>query len=206
MIGERLSGPRPRGIGDRLFVVRASRAGKAQQHNSTLWIRRRDTMSSPFGHRSGSTGENDEQRRSVTAKQENHHDAETTTQDLVSTSTAGGTRAATALLPALVSRFVSAGLRSRSRDSKAVLDPDSHPETPPIIELTVPDWERLCRRIVDRRPVLAAGSVSVRLSANGTARFRCSRSGVELSFSADEMAAFVAGVLTGEFRQRQLAA
>ncbi len=98
------------------------------------------------------------------------------------------------------------GAAVQIRDSKAVLDPDSHPETPPIIELTVPDWERLCRRIVDRRPVLAAGSVSVRLSANGTARFRCSRSGVELSFSADEMAAFVAGVLTGEFRQRQLAA
>ena len=98
------------------------------------------------------------------------------------------------------------GAMIQIRDSKADLDPGWCAATPPIIEVTLAEWDRLCRRIAAGRPVLAAGSLSIELRVNGTAQFRCSRTGVALSYGADEITAFFAGIRAGELCPGRLAA
>lgn len=84
------------------------------------------------------------------------------------------------------------------RDSKYEPDPARLSEQPMIV-LSPAGWRRLAKMILAGEAVMVEGTLIVRLLADGSATLTCSRTGVTLAFSHDEVSAFTAGLRAGEF-------
>ena len=88
------------------------------------------------------------------------------------------------------------------RDSKYLLDQANCRLDQPVIMMSMATWERLSGDLLTDQSNVVAGSVEVRIAADGSATFHCLCTGVILAYDANEVAAFTAGVQAGEFAPR----
>ncbi len=86
------------------------------------------------------------------------------------------------------------------RDSKYLRNLENNPATQPTISLTASRWPAFCRYATNPAAALVGtGLPGIEQRPDGRATVSCTETAVALDFLPDEWAAFVAGIIAGEF-------
>ena len=85
------------------------------------------------------------------------------------------------------------------RDSKYLLEPRNDPALQPTIAVPADNWSLVLGEVMGDLPPGANGAVNLQTAPDGTVTVTCRSTGVSLSYDADEIVAFQADVMAGEF-------